>query len=140
LQLGIGGGALLGGWGLTDWLLNRRRRSQLQSELESAQQDYQKAIKQQFQTRKQASADTPASTNILDDHYTQTKCAGLGGQLGGGVLAALGLLAAGGALGTYQWTKGRSASKQLKAAQRERARMLWEAQPQPIYAVPVPVK
>ena len=42
---GVGGA--IGGYGLTDWLLDKRRKQQLKSELETAKQVYHAALMKQ---------------------------------------------------------------------------------------------
>lgn len=135
-----GGAGLLGGWKLTDWILDKRRKSEMDDELNRAKAEYAAALA--GGGAKVASAE-PTTGELLDqlldvlekDANTGLTSPSLAKGLGVYELAAA-LAAGGAAYGTYKWTKNRSDATLLAKAQKERARKLWANNLQPIYVVP----
>lgn len=133
--VGVGAVGVGGGWKLTDWLLQKRRKSQMQTELDDARREYQDAL---LSGQKQAGADE------LDAAFDVLEKRGWGvadsvNNALGGYLTAVGLATAGAGYGTYKWTKSRGQGALLNKALEERARQLWSRTQQPVYAVPKPV-
>lgn len=137
-----GGLGAVGGWKLTDWMLDKRRKAQLDEELANAQAEYETALQSQFQP-KMASADDKINVGLLlDELYgvmEKTAAVGVTSGLAGAYLLAASVLGGGAAYGTYNWAKNRSPAAMLAKAQKERARRLWAQTNQPIVAVPQPI-
>jgi hypothetical protein len=133
------GAGLAGGWSLTDWILDKRRKDKLKDELETAQQDYTDALGSQYMQSKQA-GDVNTTGELLDNVFDQLTKQGLVSEALGAYLLTAATLAGGAGYGTYQWAKGRSDAALLAKAQKERARKLWNRVPQPVYAVPAAMR
>lgn len=134
-----GGAAMMGGWKLTDMLLDRRRKAQLQEELDLAKQEYEGALHGSMGAKLAADGDVGALLDQLCDGFDK-EAGWLNGSTPAGIYALTAALMAGGAgVGTYQWAKNRSPANMLAKAQKERARRLWSQNLQPVYAVPEPV-
>lgn len=132
-----GGLAGAGGWKLTDWMLDKRRKSQLDEELQSAQADYEAALQSQFQPKMAAATDKIGIGPQLDELFGELeKVAGYTSSAAGAYLLAASVLGGGAAMGTYNWAKSRSPAAMLAKAQKERARRLWAQNNQPIIAIP----
>ena len=129
--LAIGGG-LYGGWKLTDYLLNKTRSAEQESELESARKEYESALAGR---RKLASAEP----DPLDDLAAEYEKRALVNELAGIGLGAAGLTALLSGLGTYRWTRSLAEDKAVEEAVRRRQAQLAEQSPSPIMAVPTPV-
>jgi hypothetical protein len=136
-----GGLGAVGGWKLTDWLLDKRRKAQLNDELVNAQSEYESALQSQFQPKMAAATDDKIGIGPqLDELFGVLEKSAIGATSGaaGAYLLAAALLGGGAAAGTYNWTKNRSPAAMLAKAQKERARQLWARSNQPVVAVPMP--
>lgn len=129
LPLAIGGG-LYGGYKLTDWLLGKTRQNEIDSELENAQADYEKAL--------MTNAKTAASTDLdaMADGYEKdaSTTAGLTAALALGSL----LTAGGTGVMTYNWAKNQQNDNVLRKAYQKRQRQMFARQPFPVQATAVP--
>lgn len=126
---GVGG--LYGGWKLTDYLLDKTRSNEQESELDTARRDYEHALASRY---KAAAAPTP-----LDRLADAAEKRGLWNEaLGTALLAGSGLAGLSG-LATYNWARGRSRAKAIEEAVRRRQAQLAEQAPNPVMAVPIPV-
>lgn len=135
MPLALGGG-IYGGYKLTDWLLNKNRKRELDSELDIARNNYEKALRNLAKT---ADADaTPAPMSSLDMLTTEMeKRGGIMSQALASYLL-MNLLAAGlGGFATYQWAKSRQPTKALQQAHNKRQRQLFETRLLPVQAKPV---
>lgn len=135
------GAGIGGGWKLTDWLLKRHQKKQMQDELEGTQADYQRALADQALSVK-ASAEDPYGglDAVYDALEKKASFSGTAGNITGALALANLIVGGGAAMGTYNWAKGRSQAEMLAKAQKERARRLWAQSPQPVFAVPQEVK
>lgn len=157
--IGAAGGGIYGGWKLTDWLLNKERQQQNTRDLTEAEDEYKKALADQY--RAAMLAKQGADTLGIDDLYEQyaarvtvhgrdkaafswdTPWSAVFGKdnvqgVKGALLAAMALTAGGSGVATYNWTKGRSKHNLLERAMRQRARMRAARAPSPIYTQVAP--
>jgi hypothetical protein len=125
------GGGLYGGWKLTDYLLDKTRTREQESELDEARRNYEQALASRYKT-----ADTATP---LDKLAAYAEKQGLWNEaLGVGLLGG-GLLAGTSALATYNWTRNRSRARAIEEAVKRRQAQLTEQAPTPVMAIPVPV-
>lgn len=140
LTMAAVGGGLIGGHQLTDWLMDSRRKADVNSELSAAKKEYEQALRSSG-TAKIASEKTAAERvgEKLDELYElmaqqRTKAAFapltqggfddlLGQALGAYGVAALPVLAASGYLG-HSFGKSRQKRKLLEEARDKRRRQL----------------
>lgn len=129
------GAGLYGGYKLTDWLLDKTRRREVDSELEAAKRDYQAAMMGQYQEEGQKAA----GADPIDELYEESteKRAILGPAIGLGLLG-MGTVGLASGMGAYNWARSRSKTKALEEAIRRRQEALFAQAPRPIMAVPVP--
>jgi hypothetical protein len=143
--VGAGIGGVAGGWALSDWLMDQRRRQAMKEELEQAKQEYNDALfgklssvldelydnlqEAEKQTQEKQAQDAPTLT-----------AGNTAGMLGGVGLTYAGLTSLMAAMASYNSAKSRQRKTLLQRAQKERQRQRYESQPSPIYAVPVPVQ
>ena len=129
--VGAGAAGAYGGWRGIDELLDRRRKGELDEELEEAKREYEAALAgegklaQDLDTlydevEKQAAVSDAAGT-----------AAGLYGLYGGTSALVAALMA-------YQWGKKRQKRQLLEAAQTKRRRRRYAGQPIPVQVTPVP--
>lgn len=150
LSLGAAAAGTYGGWSLADWMLQKRRKAHVDSQLQQAKDEFQAALLSQAQAaepQKRASADDPLSDRLdvlfdamqktAEEQTKQANVADVASVPFGMYLTALGLLSGGSAYGMYNWTKNRSKAHLLDKALRERSRMLWQRAPQTVAAIPV---
>lgn len=143
---GVGGAA--GGFSLMNHLLQKKRKTEIDEELDKAKQDYHQALLSQYDPAKLPSPAQPPARptfkfaaleedlNQLADATIKSGELGLAGQ-GLGVYGALaGLLALGTGALAYSRTKERDPQKLLDEAVKRRARERWAAHPPEIIAVP----
>jgi hypothetical protein len=123
------GAGLYGGYKLTDWLLDKTRKREIDSELEQARKEYQEAMLGQYAGQKTAAVDP------IDQLFE--KQAILGKALGLGLLG-MGAVGLASGLGSYSWARKHSRSKALEEAIRRRQEALFAQAPRPIMAIPVP--
>lgn len=158
--IGAAGGGIYGGWKLTDWLLNKEKQHQQTSDLGAAEDDYKKALADQYRAAMLAKqgSDTLGIDELYDLHAARVQEHGrdkaaeswletpwsktLGHDnwqgMKGALLAAMALTAGGTGAATYNWTKGRSRSNLLDKAIKQRARMRAARAPSPIYTQVAP--
>jgi len=163
----VGGGSLAAGWGLSDWLLDRNRKQEVDEELQQAKTLYQQALTQPRTPEKTAAVDKFAAVVDKLDRLFETvekranpewyassmNPLGAGakmlGALGGGdaangamgaYMTALGALTGGAGYAGYRWAKGRSQRALLDKALRARSQRLWSSTSQPIETVPAPMR
>jgi hypothetical protein len=127
------GGGLYGGYKLTDWLLDKTRRREQDSELEAAKRRYEAALMGRFDKEAAAGSDP------LDELAASCmeKDAALG-TLAGLALLGMGTIGLGSGLASYNWARSRSRTKALEEAIRRRQEALFAQSPRPIMAVPIP--
>lgn len=129
------GAGLYGGYKLTDWLLDKARRNEVDSELEQARREYQEAMMGQYGQK-------AASPDPVDELYdVAEKRAFLGGVVGPAVglgLLGMGTVGLGSGVAAYNWGRKQSKSKALEEAIRRRQEALFAQAPRPIMALPVP--
>lgn len=131
LAAAAGTGGLVGGYKLTDWLLDKRRRAQLEEELEQARSQYEEAL-----TGKSALA---RDLDALYDRYKQASgdvATDAWGKLMGGALTMGVPLALASGLIAYDLTRKRTPTEVLRKAKQKRLRQLSQKQPPAIYARP----
>jgi hypothetical protein len=148
---GVGG--LFGGYKFMDWLMDRKRKADLEGEVDDARTQYRRALLEQYSPATVPSAgQVPSLPPLakaagLDELADQAeaagervlKQAGWGTAVGAyGALATL--LAMGGGLAMYGATKNRNTSSLIQGAIRQRERERWARRPPEIYAVPQPVR
>lgn len=157
MGMAAGAGGLMGGWKLMDWLMDKRRKASMQSELSRAQQAYQQALQDDVNAAsvvKAASADDSldavyAHLQDAEKMASHFSCLAASGALdwllekrgntlatalhgaGGAYLTAL--LLAGGLSGMTVYNRTRAAQENEDANRRRR---LTRTGPQPIMAVP----
>lgn len=147
LTMGAVGLGVGGGWKLTDSLLKQRQQADLDSDLEKAKKEYQDALLSQQTAGQKLAADSPhAKLDDLCDTYLEkaalfgsgvdTAVADTAGRPLGLLLSAMGVVGAGSAYGTYNWTKDRSRASLLDKAMKERSRQLWNRNPQQVVVLP----
>lgn len=147
LSLGAAAAGTAGGWSLADWVLQKRRRAHIDSQLQQAKDEFQAALLSQAQTRRgEKTASEQSLSERLDVLFDQmaatqqSKEAGATADLAstplGMYMTALGLLSGGSAYGMYHWTKNRSKAHLLDKALRERSRALWQRAPQTVVTIP----
>jgi hypothetical protein len=150
-----GGAGLMGGWKLVDWLMDKRRKKSMESELEEARGGYQRALQDQYSAAmmgKGASTD-PTLDDVYDRLFDQQhrqehmekladwipkKWQNTAGDIGHGAAGAYmtALLALTGlsGVGAYNWTKSKGKGKAMERALKKRRAM--RMAPQPIMAIP----
>lgn len=142
----LGGGAAgYGGWKLMDSLLERRRKDELEGELDMARKDFHNALHAQALGGAKAATAEPTLNEKLDRLFDMTeKAANVFEQPGhyAGVAAGMygtigGLATIGTALAVYNAMKKRQERSLVERAQKTRMRKLYEQQPLPIYTKPV---
>ncbi len=156
----IGGGAY-GGYHLLDWLLKKERSQENENAVESAKQDYQKALAEQYRAAMMAKqgeddlglgeladcyAEKAATLSVLPylgnfgrtlrDSYRGVVGHDTYSALEGGVNAAAILAALGTGTGTYNWVKGKNKQELLRKALQKRQQQRQLLSPPPILAVP----
>jgi hypothetical protein len=149
-----GAGGLYGGWKLMDWIMSKRRKQRMGSELDTAKRQYEQALKDQYSSAMMSkTAAAPGATldavfdKVNDPEHQAAhleKVAFLksitgpidqAAKLGtNAYLTALMAITGGAGLGAYSWTKSRSKAKALERAVNKRRQM--RAAPQPIMAIP----
>lgn len=127
--------AAYGGYKLTDMLMNKRRKSEQESELEKIKREYEAVLAGQHKI----------STDLdqLYDHVKKATNFGAAdtiGLLSGIGLGGLGLLGLGSGVLTYDMTKKRRAAQVLQAAKSRRDRLRMLRTPPPIFAQTTPVR
>jgi hypothetical protein len=129
------GGGLYGGWKLTDYLLDKTKDVEQESELEEARKDYENALAGR---RKVAAANAaPKALDALADLYE--KRGGWWDQLKGTGLLLGGGIALGSGLGAYNWTRSLAEDKAVEEAVKRRQSQITEQAPSPVMAIPTPV-
>lgn len=130
---GVGG--LAGGWSLLDYLLDKRRKGDVDADLESAKQEYEQALA----GGKQASSPLGVALDELCDTIEkQATAADTAGAVAGGygTYALISALLAGTL--AHQWGAKRQNRRLLERAQTLRRRERAAASPAPLVALPVP--
>jgi hypothetical protein len=143
-------GGLYGGYKLTDFILDRTKKREQESELERARRDYQEALMGQYPPKAASAGDAldalyEASREKRANLVTRT-LAGLpetvAGELPpwlvGTALTGMGTLAVGSGLASYNWARDHSQTKALEEAIRRRQEQLAAQSPPSLMAVPVP--
>lgn len=135
--VGAGGAGLVGGWSLMDYLLDKRRKGDLDAELEKAKSEYESALIRN--TAKTANDDSLGAD--LDRLYDLVEkkadyWSDLAGKLTGlyGIYAGTSGLA--GAALAYNWGKKRQRKAIIEKALKERRRRRFSSQPAPVYLRP----
>lgn len=134
-----GGAALYGGYKLTDWLLNKRRKTDTENELDDAKKKYRNALYAQYTPSQleKTSNDIGAGLAALSDKYIkEAHLSNLAGKALGGYGVLAGTLALGTGLATYNYMKSRSPEERIKKILRQRAQERFLRRPPELYAVP----
>lgn len=131
----LAGSGLAGGWTLMDKILDARRKSEQNRELEDAQQEYEDIIRRQYELSMK-SADAQGLDAVFDSREQLTKCGGDWWEgIKGAYILALLASAGGGAYGGWQMARAGGNKQRMAQALQERKRHMSQ-QPQPIYAFP----
>lgn len=139
-------GSSVGGWKLMDWILDRRRKAELNEKLEQAKREYEEALLAEYSTGKKASTNTLG--DLLEQLYTVTKQAGVSDivnyeipALAGTTVGAYGTLAGitsiATALKVYSEMKKRQRAKLLEQASARRQQQRSVSLPPSLYVQPV---
>gem|GEM_PF-5079472 len=157
------GGGLYGGYKLVDWLLKKEREIGSQNEVSRAEDEYQEALGDQYNSAMQAKAagddlgiDGLADTymayvvahgrpkqailglmpDIFQNLYRNNPLIGYDNWEGfkGGTNAMMALAALGTGVGTYKFVKGKSKQELMRKALKKRQQERSKASPPPIYA------
>lgn len=147
--LGTGVAGLAGGRSLTRWILKKRRKADLDAEIEKAKKEYEDAMMSQYdpgKIHKLASEGHPIAISPADrlDKAVESfsKRAGqVNDALGtgvGGYLALAALLAGGTGMASYQHFSSLNKSKMLENALKNRAMIRGLSNPPDVYLHPVP--
>jgi hypothetical protein len=136
--VGAGAAGLAGGWSAMDYLLDKRRKGDLQAELEKAKAEYEAALMAST-TGKTAAAGTLARD--LDDLYDEmTKKANSWADLAGRGAGAYGIYGGVAGLTTallaYNWDKKRQRRALIDKALKERRKRRFSSQPAAMYVRP----
>lgn len=132
------GAGLYGGYKGVTGLLELRRKSDREKELDDAKKEYRDALMSQYAAGgKYAAAPSPLAA-ALDELAGMSKEAIGAGGVAGGYLAMAGLLAGGAGLGTYAYVKSHAPESRLAKAIQQRERLRWSTHPPEIYAVGKP--
>lgn len=131
----------IGGWKFMDWLLDKRRKSQIEAEVEAAKVEYEKALAEAQGVKRSSDSELGRTLDRLYDVALE-KSGGTMTDLGGS-LAGLYLLMVGGAAGltgtaAYNWTRKRSRQAIIDKALKSLKRKQQMQQPAPILVQPVP--
>lgn len=140
----VGLGSLAGGWGAVDSVLDKRRKGQLDEELQKTRQDFDAALLAQYDKPKTAAAELSIELDKLFDQATaagekQASLAGMSGTAAGVGMTVGGLGALATAMAVYNAVKKRNSESLLDSAQKRRLRRNYENNPTPLWARPVPV-
>lgn len=127
--LATGGLGMYGGWKLTDKLLDRRRKQEIEEELENTRQEYEQALRGQSKLGE-------ALDRLCD--LSEKTAAGMSandwsGLAQGGLLSGLGLIGLGSGMTAYGLSKKRRPSEILREAKKRRARVRMRQVPPPLY-------
>lgn len=132
VSVAAGAGGLYGGWKLSDMLMDSRRKSQLQAELDDAKSDYEAALRGESKLGQALDA-------LYDRMEKEANIADIVGP-NLGLAALLGLT---GALGSgyvsYNLTKARNPQALKDKAKRQYQVEQYRRRPSPILARPVPL-
>lgn len=128
-----GGGAMYGGYKLTDKIMDSRRRKEIEKRKEIARQEYERALSGHGKLGQALDVlyDKAVEKKAVDWVSPDTAGLGLGGALTFG-----GLLALASGLGAYNLSKKKRPDEILRAAKQRRARERMRRTPPPIYASP----
>ena len=150
-----GGGGIYGGYKTMDFLMQNKRKADLEAEIAAARDRYHRALIDQYNPANVPSAEQVPTldkrSELLRDlgkavDTIQEAAADFGKQADWkdntiGLLATIGGLLAGGAgMASYNWAKSRSTQKLLEDAIKARERERYARRPPEIYAVPQPVR
>jgi hypothetical protein len=135
-------GGVAGGYSLMDWLLDRKRKSDLEGELSEAQDRYRRSLMLQAAPVAQAKTAAAALDDLARQYAAAPEPVKQAFSLGEakGLYATMALLSAlaGGSM-AYQFTKQRSPQRLLEEAVKQRARDRWARRPPDIVAEPTPL-
>ena len=150
-----GAGGLAGGWYLTDWLLGRRRKAELEGELQNAEDEFHDALAGQYDRPLKAAADgsEPLGQSLDRLYDGLTKLAGIGAWLddikqGLGSMANQGLAGYTGVAGilalltgvaAYDFAQRRGSQAMLQKAIKHRQREESVRRPSELFAAPVAI-
>lgn len=146
---GAAAGGAYGGHQLVRYLLRKKRKAELDKDLQAAQKEYEESMLSQYDPAKLRSLTAPkeaaAPTTALDFCFTEVEKAGfdVNSLLGTGAglygVGALGLGTASG-VATYKWMQGRAKHKLLRDALKRRAFQRSLQNPPDMYVRAVPVE
>jgi hypothetical protein len=123
-------GGLYGGWKLTDYLLDKTRSAEQESEVAQARKEYEAAL---------AGRRKVAAAGPLDELAGRWEKRGWVNPAIGGLLALGGATALASGVGAYRWTRGLAEDKAIEEAVKRRQAQIAEQSPSPIMAIPTPV-
>ena len=130
-----GAAGAMGGWKLQDWLLDQRRREEMDAELERAKKEYTRAL------TKQSGSELGEALDELYDEVEKTASVGDAAGIGLGALGLYALLS-----GSAGFSGGLTAGKKkqrrrlLEQAQKLRRRQRFAKRPSVILAKSVPMR
>lgn len=131
LSFAAGAAGLYGGWKLSDMLMDSRRKSQLQSELDAAKKEYEEALRGESKLGQ-------ALDHLFDELEKNANTADIAGSAMG-LAALLGLIGGGGAgYLTYNMAKSRDPGALKEKAKKQYRAEQYRKRPSPIFARPVP--
>jgi hypothetical protein len=137
--VGAGAGGLYGGWRLMDYLLDRRRKANLDDELETAKLEYEAALARSSDD-KEASDDSLGDDldtlfNNIDEYGEKAAASWpeIGGQAMGMYGTAAGVAALLAAILGHKYGKKRQRKKVLESAQARKRREEYKRRPDPLY-------
>lgn len=135
-HVAAGAGGLAGGWTLMDYLLDKRRKGELQSELDKAKGDYETALSNGMKTAEEGSLASDLDRLYDEVEKRSSSLADMAGQATGmyGLYAGASGLA--GALMAYQLGKKRQRKALIEKALKERRRKRFQSQPSALYLRP----
>lgn len=136
----VGGGVagLAGGWSLMDYLLDKRRKGDLDAELDTAKRDYESALANNAHHKLAGDATIAKELDELYDEMTKkadqwTDMLGQGAGLYGLYGGVSGLTAA---MLAYNWGKKRQRKALIDRALKDRKRRRFASQPSALYVRP----
>ena len=134
------GGAAAGatGWKLVDYLLDKRRKAEMDTDVDKARGEFQQALLSAYPGQKTAAAGTlGAELDALYDDFEKTAAASdWAGAAAGAAGTGMGMLGMLAALVSYQEASKRSRSSLMNKATTNWQRRMWREQPPAVQVTP----
>lgn len=136
--VGAGAAGLMGGWSAMDYLLDKRRKGDLQAELEKAKEEYEAALMASTAGKTAAEGTLARDLDDLFDEMTKkaSSWADLAGRGAGAYGIYGGLAGLTTALLAYNWDKKRQRRALIDKALKERRKRRFSQQPAAMYVRP----